>query len=52
MRKLLFIFISAIALNSSAQRVADTCMNIPLISAHFGGHIPYGDLEKRFGNGN
>ncbi len=50
MRKLLFIFISAIALNSSAQRVADTCMNIPLISAHFGGHIPYGDLEKRFGN--
>lgn len=33
----------------SAQRVSDTCMNVPMITVNFSGQKPYGDLAKRFG---
>jgi hypothetical protein len=35
---------------SFAQSVGDTAINIPLVSVHFAGHIPKGDLEQRFGD--
>lgn len=40
-----FLFVTAL----SAQRVSDTCMNVPMISVNFSGQKPYGDLAKRFG---
>ncbi|HWY12854.1 MAG TPA: hypothetical protein VN026_16080 [Bacteroidia bacterium] len=35
---------------SIAQRVKDTCMNIPLAPFHFAGQTPMGDLKQRFGD--
>ncbi len=32
-----------------SQGVADTTINVPMISVNFCGHKPYGDLAKRFG---
>lgn len=32
-----------------SQRVMDTCINVPLVSVHFGGQLPFGDMQKRFG---
>lgn len=33
-----------------AQRVSDTCMNIPMITVSFSGQTPLGDLKDRFGD--
>jgi hypothetical protein len=40
----LFLFNSLLA-----QRVSDTCLNVPMLSFHFAGQIPIGDLKARFG---
>jgi hypothetical protein len=32
-----------------SQSVSDTAIHVPLISVHFAGQLPSGDLEKRFG---
>lgn len=42
---ILFLFCSAL----TAQRVSDTCINVPLISVNFSGQKPFGDLKERFG---
>lgn len=34
---------------SIAQRVSDTCIHVPLISVHFAGQTPLGDMKQRFG---
>src|SRR5258708_12764667 len=43
---LIFLFICNFSI---AQRVKDTCMNIPLSTYHFAGQTPMGDLKDRFG---
>ncbi len=35
---------------SIAQRVKDTCMNIPIAPFHFSGQTPLGDMKNRFGD--
>lgn len=42
---ILFLFCGSLF----SQGVADTTMNIPLISVNFAGHKPFGDLSDRFG---
>lgn len=32
-----------------AQRVSDTCLNVPMITVSFSGQTPLGDLKDRFG---
>lgn len=50
MRFFLIFIITLFALISKSQRVADTTINIPLVSVHFSGQMPFGDLKERFGN--
>lgn len=49
-RNLLLIIFTAFYLFGIAQRVADTTINVPLVSVHFAGQMPLGDLKERFGN--
>jgi hypothetical protein len=42
---ILFLFCSSL----SAQGVADTTLNVPLISVNFAGQKPFGDMKDRFG---
>lgn len=43
---LIFVLISRFAFS---QNVSDSSIHVPLVSVHLAGHLPYGDLEKRFG---
>ena len=43
---LIFLFICNF---SFGQGVGDTCIHVPLISVHFSGQTPLGDLKQRFG---
>lgn len=50
MRIQLFILFTFCFVFNKAQRVSDTTLNIPLVSVHFSGQMPFGDLKDRFGN--
>lgn len=46
--KFLLIFF-VLASFVQAQRVSDTCLNVPMITVSFSGQTPLGDLKDRFG---
>ncbi len=51
MRGLFFIlFVISFKLILAQAPVGDTCLNVPLVSVHISGQMPYGDLQNRFGN--
>jgi hypothetical protein len=50
MRKLIIIAFSLFVGKLFSQApVGDTALNIPMVSVHFSGQLPYGDMAKRFG---
>ena len=49
MKVKLFVIVVLISGFLRAQRVMDTCINVPLISANFSGQLPFGDMKDRFG---
>ena len=51
MRRGLFfaLFIAFLAGSLNAQTVADTSMNLHMFSFHLSGHLPGGDIAKRYG---
>ena len=50
MRFLFFIFfIFSVELISAQAPVGDTCLNVPMVTVHFSGQLPCGDLAARFG---
>lgn len=50
MRIHFIIILTFIFTVNKAQRIADTTINVPLVSVHFSGQMPFGDLKERFGN--
>ena len=49
MRVHLIIILSLVCGSFFAQGVADTTINVPLISVNFAGQKPFGDMKDRFG---
>lgn len=50
MRWLHFILFLFFYVLSNGQTVGDTSINLPLVTIHFGGQTPAGDMKDRFGN--
>lgn len=50
MRSVLTILFFLLLNLCNAQRIADTTINVPMVSLHFSGQLPFGDLGDRFGS--
>lgn len=50
MRNLIILVFTCYSYQLLSQRVADTLINVPLVSVHFSGHMPLGNMAERYGN--